>query len=311
MIYTLTLNPAIDQMISVNKFTLEATNKAVDQYQILGGKGINVSVMLKHLGVNNTALGFIGHDHRQQFETYLAKEKVNSDFYPVSGQVRVNLKIKALSNNQETELNCLGFTVDKKSEKAMLTFLKKQLKKDDFLIISGSIAPGARSNLYQEIAELCFKQKIAFAIDTTKVNLLTTLQYQPVLIKPNLAELNEIFNTNYRFDNQSAVIALAQKLLAQGAQNVLVSNGKEGSILVTATKGNYFANVASGKLINSVGAGDSMVAGFIATYLKTNDPKMSLQVATAAGGATAFSQGIGDLSLVNKLKPQIKVTVIN
>ncbi|XP_018368354.1 PREDICTED: 1-phosphofructokinase-like, partial [Trachymyrmex cornetzi] len=204
----------------------ETTNKAVNQYQILGGKGINVSVMLKHLGSNNTALGFIG----------------------------------------------------------------------------------ASSNLYQEIAELCFKQKIAFAIDTTKTNLIPTLQYRPLLIKPNLAELNEIFNTNYHFDNQKAVIELAQKLLAQGAQNVLVSNGKEGSILVTTTKGSYFANTASGKLVNSVGAGDSMVAGFIATYLKTTDPKISLQVATAAGGATAFSQGIGELSLVNKLKTQIKVT---
>ncbi len=311
MIYTLTLNPAIDQMISVNNFILETTNKAVNQYQILGGKGINVSVMLKHLGSNNTALGFIGKEHSHQFETYLTKEKVNSDFHIVPGQVRVNLKIRDLSNNQETELNCLGFNIDKKVEKEILSSLKMKLKKDDFLIISGSIAPGASSNLYQEIAELCFKQKIAFAIDTTKTNLIPTLQYRPLLIKPNLAELNEIFNTNYHFDNQKAVIELAQKLLAQGAQNVLVSNGKEGSILVTTTKGSYFANTASGKLVNSVGAGDSMVAGFIATYLKTADPKTSLQVATAAGGATAFSQGIGELSLVNKLKTQIKVTVIN
>lgn len=311
MIYTLTLNPAIDQMISVKNFILEDTNKAVDQYQILGGKGINVSVMLKHLGFSNSVLGFIGKDNYPQFETYLANEKIKSDFHVVKGQVRINLKIKDLSNNQETELNCLGFNVDKNDEKEILSILKKTLKKDDFLIISGSIAPGARSNLYQKIAELCLNQKIAFAIDTTKTNLIPTLQYRPLLIKPNLAELNEIFNTNYHFDNQKAVIELAQKLLAQGAQNVLVSNGKEGSILVTTTKGNYFANTASGNLVNSVGAGDSMVAGFIATYLKTADPKTSLQVATAAGGATAFSQGIGDLSLVKKLKTQIKVTVIN
>lgn len=311
MIYTLTLNPAIDQMISLNSFILEATNKAVDQYQILGGKGINVSVMLKRLGSNNTALGFIGKDNSHQFETYLDDEKINSNFHVVPGQVRINLKIRDLSNNQETELNCLGFNVDKKDETEILALLKKKLKKDDFLIISGSIAPGARSNLYQEIAELCFKQKIAFAIDTTKANLIPTLQYRPLLIKPNLAELNEIFNTNYHFDNQKAVIELAQKLLAQGAQNVLVSNGKEGSILVTTTKGNYFANTASGKLVNSVGAGDSMVAGFIVTYLKTADPKASLQVATAAGGATAFSRGIGELALVNKLKSQINVKIID
>jgi len=311
MIYTLTLNPAIDQMISTKNFTLDATNKAIEQYQILGGKGINVSIMLKHLGFNNTALGFMGKDYHHQFETYLAKEKVNNDFHIVPGQVRINLKIKDLNNNQETELNCLGFNVNKNDEKAILTLLKKHLKKDDFLMIAGSIASGANNCLYQSIAEFCFKQKIAFAIDTTKVNLIPTLQYRPLLIKPNLAELNEIFNTNYHFDNQKAVIELGQKLLAQGAQNVLISNGKEGSILVTATKGNYFANAASGNLINSVGAGDSMVAGFIATYLETTDPKISLQIATAAGAATAFSQGIGDLSLVNKLKNQIKVVIIN
>lgn len=311
MIYTLTLNPAIDQMISLKNFTLEATNKAVDQYQILGGKGINVSVMLKHLGSNNTALGFMGKDNSQQFHSYLAKEKISNHFCDVIGQVRVNLKIRDLSNNQETELNCLGFNIDKKAETELLTLLKKQLKKDDFLIISGSIAPGASDGLYQKIAELCFKEKIAFAIDTTKANLLPTLQYRPLLIKPNLAELNEIFNTNYHFDNQKAVIELGQKLLVQGVQNVLISNGKEGSILITATKGNYYANTASGKLVNSVGAGDSMVAGFIATYLRTGDPKTSLLIATAAGGATAFSQGIGELTLVNQLKKQIKVTVIN
>lgn len=310
MIYTLTLNPAIDQMISVKKFTLSQTNKAVEQYQILGGKGINVSVMLKHLGINNIALGFIGQDNEHQFESYLTSETIKSDFHVVKGQVRINLKIRDLTNNEETELNCLGFSINKDDEKAILTLLKKKLKKDDFLIISGSIAPGASATLYGKITELCSKQKIGFAIDTTKTNLLPALQYRPLLIKPNLAELNEIFKTDYSFDNQKAVIELAQKLLAQGAQNVLVSNGKEGSILITP-KGNYFANAASGTLVNSVGAGDSMVAGFIATYLKTEDPKVSLLMATASGASTAFSQGIGDLTLVNKLKSQIKVKTIN
>lgn len=310
MIYTLTLNPAIDQMISVKKFTLTATNKAVDQYQILGGKGVNVSVMLKHLGTNNVALGFIGSVQQQQFESYLTDESIKSDFHVVKGQVRINLKIRDLTNNQETELNCLGFNVNKDDEKAILTLLKKKLKKDDFLIISGSIPPGASTTLYAKITEFCFKQKVGFAIDATKVNLLPTLQYHPLLIKPNLAELNEIFNTDYKFDNQKGVIELAQKLLAQGAQNVLVSNGKEGSILVTP-KGNFFANSSTGKLVNSVGAGDSMVAGFIGTYLKTEDSKASLLMATAAGGSTAFSQGIGELSLVNKLKTQIKIKVIS
>lgn len=307
MIYTLTLNPAIDQMISLSNFQLGATNKAKDQYQVLGGKGVNVSVMLENLGYQNMALGFMAQNEASQFASYLKAKNVASDFHKVIGQTRLNLKIRDLSNNQETELNCLGFSITEVDEKALMDLIKKHLTKADILIMSGSIAPGASKNLYQAIAQFCAENQITFAVDATKEVLLSTLQYHPLLIKPNLAELNEIFSTSASFDDIAAVTKLAKELLNSGAQNVLISNGRQGSLLVTKDQ-SYLANAATGTLANSVGAGDSMVAGFIGTYSKTKDPKESLLVASAAGAATAFSQGIGELDLVEKLKEQIKIT---
>ncbi|MBE4704273.1 1-phosphofructokinase [Spiroplasma platyhelix] len=307
MIYTLTLNPAIDQMISVPNFQLGATNKAKDQYQILGGKGVNVSVMLQNLGHKNMALGFMAQGEAAQFESYLKTKEVVSDFHKIAGHTRLNLKIRDLSNNQETELNCLGFSISDTDEKALMDVIKKYLTKEDILIMSGSIAPGSSKNLYQTIAQFCSENQITFAIDATKEVLLSTLQYHPLLIKPNLAELNEIFSASTSFNNIEEVTNLAKKLLSSGAQNVLISNGGQGSLLVTKDQ-SYLANAAKGTLVNSVGAGDSMVAGFVGTYSKTKDIRESLLVASAAGAATAFCQGIGDLDLVEKLKAQIKIT---
>lgn len=309
MIYTLTLNPAIDQMISLSKFSLGQTNKVKEQYQVLGGKGINVSVMLKTLGYDNIALGFMAKNESLQFENYLKSKNIASNFHQIKGQTRLNLKIRDLSNNQETELNCLGFTINENDESAIIALVKKHLTKEDLLIISGSIALGSTKNLYQEIAQYCFENKIIFAIDTSKNDLLATLKYQPLLVKPNLAELNEIFNTAYDFDDLDQIVKLAKDLLSQGAKNVLISNGNKGSLLVTKNH-SYLANAASGKLINSVGAGDSMVAAFVATYNKTKDEKTSLLLASAAGSSTAFSQGIGDLSLIEELKKQIKIILL-
>lgn len=306
MIYTLTLNPAIDQMISVSSFQLGETNKAKDQYQILGGKGVNVSVMLQNLGHENMALGFMAEQQASQFESYLKANNVACDFHKIAGQTRLNLKIRDLSNNQETELNCLGFSITDSDEKALMALIKKHLTKADILIMSGSIAPGSSNNLYQTIAKFCSENEITFAIDATKEVLLATLQYHPLVVKPNLAELNEIFSASTSFDKLEEVTALAKKLLDAGAQNVLISNGKYGSLLVTKDQ-TYLANVATGTLVNSVGAGDSMVAGFIGTYWKTKNAKESLLVASAAGAATAFSQGIGEKELVDKLKEQIKI----
>lgn len=307
MIYTLTLNPAIDQMISVSSFQLGATNKAKDQYQVLGGKGINVSVMLQNLGHENIALGFMAEAEASQFENYLKTKNIASDFHKITGNTRLNLKIRDLENNQETELNCLGFTITNNDEKALLDLIKKHVTKEDILVMSGSIAPGSSNNLYQIIAQFCSENQITFAIDATKAVVMATLQYHPLIVKPNLAELNEIFNANTSFDNIDEVTNLARELLKLGAQNVLISNGKYGSLLVTKDQ-SFLANAASGTLVNSVGAGDSMVAGFVGTYWKTKNAKESLLIASCAGAATAFSQGIGEKDLVEKLKTQIKIT---
>lgn len=310
MIYTLTLNPAIDQMISVPSFNLGATNKATEQYQIFGGKGINVSVMLQNLGYENIALGFMAKSDSLSFQNYLQAKNIKNNFCQVSGQTRLNLKIRDLANNQETELNCLGFNISSVDEQAILSLIKNKLTKEDILIISGSIAKGGTKNLYYDITQFCFENQIRFAIDTTKNDLLATLKYQPLLVKPNLDELNEIFSTNYSFSDLKEIENHAKSLIKQGAQNVLISNGKYGSLLVSKDV-TYLATTASGTLINSVGAGDSMVAGFVGTYNKTKDIKKSLLVGSASGAATAFSQGIGELNLVEELQHQIKITKIS
>lgn len=308
MIYTLTLNPAIDQIIEVTNFQVGETNKAVREYDIIGGKGINVAVMLQHLGYATTALGFLGHDNKEIFEHYLADQKIPFYFHPVVGKTRTNMKIKSLDIKQETELNGVAFTITSADVEAILTLIKTKLTKNDCLIISGSLPRDCDPNLYQIISTYCHAQGILFVVDATKEILLSTLATQPFLVKPNLTELNELFNTNYHFNQVKEIIALGHNLRHQGTQNVLISSGQDGSILITA-EDVYIANTATGQLVNSVGAGDSMVAGFVGTYLATNNYQEALLIGICAGSATAFSPGIADQSLVESLKPQIKITI--
>ncbi|WHQ37378.1 1-phosphofructokinase [Spiroplasma sp. SV19] len=308
MIYTLTLNPAIDQIIEVPNFQIGETNKAVGEYDVIGGKGINVAVMLRHLGYPTTALGFLGRDNKEMFEHYLIAQQVPAYFHEVSGKTRTNMKIKSLALKQETELNGVAFAVTSTDIRAILTLIKTKVTKNDSLIISGSLPRNCDPNLYQIISSYCYDHEILFVVDATKDALLSTLATKPFLIKPNLAELNELFGTNYHFKQVPEIITLGQKLRAQGAQNVLISSGKDGSILITAHDV-YLANTATGQLVNSVGAGDSMVAGFVGTYLETQDYQTALLIAVCAGSATAFSPGIASRDLVESLKPQIKITI--
>ncbi|MBH8622667.1 MULTISPECIES: 1-phosphofructokinase [Spiroplasma] len=308
MIYTLTLNPAIDQIIEVPNFQLGETNKAVGEYDVIGGKGINVAVMLQHLGYPTTALGFLGRDNKEMFEHYLTEQQVPAYFHEVSGKTRTNMKIKSLETKQETELNGVAFAITDADVTTILTLIKAKVTKNDCLIISGSLPQHCDHNLYQIISTYCYDHQISFVVDATKDALLSTLATKPFLIKPNLAELNELFGTNYDFKQVTAIVALGQKLRAQGAQNVLISSGKDGSILITKHDV-YLANTATGQLVNSVGAGDSMVAGFVGTYLATKDYQAALLMGICAGSATAFSPGIASRELVESLKPQITITI--
>lgn len=308
MIYTLTLNPAIDQIIEVSNFQLGETNKAVGEYDVIGGKGINVAVMLQHLGYPTTALGFLGRDNKEMFEHYLTEQEVMAYFHEVSGKTRTNMKIKSLETKQETELNGVAFVITDADVTAILALIKTKVTKTDCLIISGSLPRNCDRNLYQIISTYCYDHEILFVVDATKDSLLSTLATKPFLIKPNLAELNELFETNYHFKQVTEIVALGQKIRAQGAQNVLISSGKDGSILITA-ENVYLANTATGQLINSVGAGDAMVAGFVGTYLTTKDYQAALLMGICAGSATAFSPGIASRELVENLKPQINITI--
>ncbi|MFU0252113.1 1-phosphofructokinase [Spiroplasma sp. Moj] len=307
MIYTLTLNPAIDQVIEVPNFQVGETNKAISEYEVIGGKGINVAVMLQHLGYSTTALGFLGRDNKEMFEHYLIEQKVGACFHEVNGKNRTNIKIKSLEIKQETELNGLAFSVSADDVMALLTILKTELTKNDCLIISGSLPRNCPSDLHQTISTYCDENEILFVVDATENVLLSTLSSKPFLIKPNLAELNELFETNYQFTQKAEIVALGKRLQEQGAQNVLISSGKDGSILITPTNV-YVGNTATGQLINSVGAGDSMVAGFVGTYLATDDYQEAMLTGICAGSATAFSQGIADKLLVESLKQQIKIS---
>ncbi|WP_338954977.1 1-phosphofructokinase [Spiroplasma endosymbiont of Polydrusus cervinus] len=308
MIYTLTLNPAIDQVIQVPNFQLGEINKAVSEYEVIGGKGINVAVMLQYLGYPTTALGFLGHDNKEMFEHYLAKQGVVACFHEVAGKTRINMKIKSLEIKQETELNGIAFAISDNDIAAILTIIKTEVTKNDCLIMSGSLPQNCPFDLYQKISTYCYENQILFVVDATKDVLLSTLGAKPLLVKPNLDELNELFGTDYKFTQKAEIVDLGQKLQAQGAQNVLISSGKDGSILITPTDV-YFGNAATGQLINSVGAGDSMVAGFVGTYLATKDYQKALLTGICAGSATAFSPGIAEPAVVESLKKQIKITV--
>ncbi|AHF57612.1 1-phosphofructokinase [Spiroplasma eriocheiris] len=309
MIYTLTLNPAIDRIVETETFNLGITNKVLNEYEVLGGKGINVSVMLKNLGCETAVLGWMGQDSKLEFLKYLTAKNINSNFVEVSGKVRVNLKIKNLTTKQETELNGLGFQVSQPDVTKIIEVVKTNVKANDCLIISGSVPQGCPRDLYAMIAKHCAENNIMFVVDSTKEILLLTLSYHPFLIKPNLEELNELFQTNYQFKEEKNIINLGQRLITMGAQNVLISNGKEGSILVT-DKNIYQVNSAHGQLVNSVGAGDSMVAGFIGTYLKHHAFDQALVYSASAGAATAFTKGIAENTEVKKLLGQIKINVI-
>lgn len=308
MIYTLTLNPAIDRFVEVLNFELGKTNKIINEYELIGGKGINVSIMLKNLGYQTVVLGFLGFDNKEIFEKYLLKKKINFYFQKINGKNRINLKIKNLKSKQETELNGISFCVIDKDIITLLTTIKKKITKNDCLIISGSLPKNCSINLYKKISSYCYKNKILFIVDATKDILLSTLSFKPFLIKPNLIELNELFKTNFEFINKKEIINLGKKLQKKGAQNILISCGKDGSILITS-KYIYIGNSAKGKLINSVGSGDSMIAGFIGTYLKTNNYKLSMLKGICSGSATAFSKGIANKLLVENLKKQIKINI--
>lgn len=305
MIYTVTLNPSIDYIIETDKFKIGEVNRANKEELYPGGKGINVSLMLNELQVENTALGFLGGFIGEYIENTLASNGVNTEFIKLEkGFSRINLKIK---NEVETEINGKGPHISEDNLQLLYKKIEK-LKDEDILVLCGSIPKSLSNTLYQDIISMAAKKNVKVIVDATSNLLLNTLKYNPFLIKPNIHELEEIFDT--KIDCIDSTIFYATKLKDMGAENVLISMGKDGALLIDSKGKIYLSNAPYGDVVNTVGSGDSMVAGFISGYLKTKDYKEALKLGASCGSATAFSSGIGEKKLIDTLKNEIEIKEI-
>ena len=305
MIYTITFNPAVDLVIQVPNCQLGTLNRSMSEEYVAGGKGINMSIVLKRLGVDNVATGFLGGFSGKYIEEFLEKEGITPQFISVDGTTRINVKVKG---EVETEINVAGPTVDAEKFQQLVRYLEEHLQEGDTVFLAGNAAPGLDERSYVEIARLCHTRGVKLVLDTTKDLLLACLPYQPFMIKPNQHELEELFGVNIQ--TQEEIIHYALQLQKKGACNVLVSCGGDGAFLVSETGQVFASNVPTGKLINSVGAGDSMLAGFMAKFIETNDYRKSLKQGAASGSATAFSVGIATKELIEELIPHIEIVAI-
>lgn len=288
MIYTVTFNPALDYVVTVNHFTPGRVNRTIRENIFYGGKGINVSALLANLGYQSTALGFVAGFTGDEIERGVKKLGFQSDFIKAEkGMSRINVKLKS---DEESEINGMGPEITAGDVKVLFEKLS-HLEQGDVLVLSGSIPACVDEDIYERIMEMLDGRGIRIVVDAEKDLLLNVLKYHPFLIKPNNHELGQMFGVTVATDEDIA--AYAGKLREMGAVNVLVSMAKDGAILVAEDGSIYRQGVARGTVRNSVGAGDSMVAGFIAGYLATGDYRYALKLGTACGGATAFSDGIG------------------
>ena len=297
MIYTVTFNPAIDYVVRLgNPLQPGAVNRAAGEDCVLGGKGINVSGVLAQLGVESVALGFIAGETGAWLERGLTAQGLHTDFiWLENGMTRINVKIKA---GQETELNGAGPNIPESAMQALEAKLDA-LQKDDVLILAGSIPACLPQSTYERLLARLQGRGVRAVVDATQDLLLKVLPYKPFLIKPNNHELSEIVGHELTTDDE--IVAAAAGLQAQGARNVLVSMAGDGALLLDENGAVHRIGCPKGKVVNSVGAGDSMVAGFVAGYLRTGDYRYALRLGTACGSATAFSVGLATKVEIDRL----------
>lgn len=287
MIYTLTLNPSLDYVVSVKEFQLGKTNRTEEEQIYAGGKGINVSIVLQHLDIESIALGYVSGFTGKEIVRLLGKEGIRTDFLVGKiGESRINFKLK---NIEGTEINGKG-PVIKKEEIQLLEEKVERLDSEDILFLSGSIPSAMPVDFYAKIMKTLQSKGVLVVLDAQKEALLKALPYRPFLIKPNHHELEDLFGKDIK--NQQEVIAYGQLLQKMGAKNVLVSLAGEGAVLITEQGRIITSKAPKGKVLNSVGAGDAMLAGFMAGWMKTQDYEKSLYWGIAAGSATAFSEGL-------------------
>ncbi len=300
MVYTVTFNPAIDYVVHADEMTVGSVNRAKSEKIYFGGKGINVSIVLKELGIPSKALGFVAGFTGAAIEQGIAEKGIETDFVHLdNGFSRINVKIKSGS---ETELNGQGPAIDNRALDELFQKLDN-LSDGDTIVLAGSIPDSMPSDSYEKILEHLSGKKIRTVVDATKNLLMNVLKYKPFLIKPNNHELGEMFGVTLNTNEE--IEEYARRLKDMGARNVLVSMAGDGALLLDENGATHTCGVCKGTVKNSVGAGDSMVAGFIAGSEK-GDYEYALKLGTAAGGATAFSDGLAQREEIFRLLGQLQ-----
>ena len=303
MIYTVTFNPSLDYIVSVKDFRPGMTNRTSSELMLAGGKGFNVSIVLGNLGIKSTALGFIAGFTGDEIVRRLHNGGINSEFIKINdGISRINIKLKSIDG---TEINGQGPHIDSSHIEQLMNRLRR-LESGDVLVLAGSIPAGISDNIYKDIMDMLKDKGVQIVVDATSRLLTNVLEYNPFFIKPNQHELGDIFNVT--LNTQEEVIPYALELKKMGAVNVCVSMGGKGAILVADDGNVYKAKAPDGILKNSVGAGDSLVAGFLSGWIEKKDYEYAFRKGVATGSASAFSERLATNGEVNDLIG--KVTII-
>ena len=287
LIYTLTLNPSIDYVVHLDSFISGMTNRTIAESYCIGGKGINVSCILSELGIKSTAWGFTAGFTGDEIEKALVKKGIYSEFIRLkNGISRINIKIKA---DEESEINGQGPHITDE-ELQQLLLMTDRISDGDTVVLAGSIPKTVADDIYERILAKLKNRNIMTVVDATGKLLLNCLKYEPFLIKPNRQEISEIFSA--KIENFEEIEIYAKKLMQMGARNVIVSLGGDGAFLFAEDGKIYHSGTLEEKVLDTVGSGDSMVAGFVAGFEQTGDYGYALKLGTACGNATAFSQGL-------------------
>lgn len=304
MIYTVTLNPSIDYIVHVEGLKLGDLNRMTNDLKLPGGKGINVSRILKRIHSESTALGFLGGFTGNFISDWLNKEQIQTNFTQVREDTRINIKLKS---EKETEINGLGPAISNEEMQELKQTLS-MISQGDIVILSGSTPATLRAGFYEELIQIIKDKNADFIIDTTGKDLLNALPQKPLLIKPNNHELAELFNVS--FETIEDILPFGERLLKDGAKHVIISMAGDGALLFTA-EGVYRSNVLKRPLKNSVGAGDSMIAGFVGSFAQTNDPLEAFKWGVASGSATAFSDDLASAELIQELLDEVTIEKIS
>ena len=300
MIYTITFNPALDYISQVNNFEIGKINRTETEKILPGGKGLNVSTVLGNLGIESTALGFIAGFTGEELKRDIEQRGIKTDFINVEkGLTRINVKI---SSKEETALNGNGPEITDEDIEQLFEKINN-IKNEDTVILAGNIPKCINNNIYEIICKKLEQNKVRFIVDATKELLMNVLKYKPFLIKPNKEELEETFKE--KIETKEEIIVHAKKLQQIGAQNVLISLGGDGAILVTTEGKEYYSKAPKGKVLNTVGAGDSMVAGFIAGYEQSGEFEQAFKIGIATGSASSFSMNLATAEEVANLLKEI------